>query len=240
MDWLDWLKVGGVVIILLAILGAYLERKEKRQQELEEAERIRQMKIEKEERRRQKELEEAERQRQKELEEAERQRQEEMKEEKYFADALKKNICPQCGSKGTLQELEDERVQGPYIFKGMITKTYRYTSDQRRMENWQRHFENAVGCTQCDYHKVYSQDYDYNVKEMADDGYNCPKCNEKDSVYLKEVKTADRYQANKEVEEQTAKGTKTRYIKVTKLLEEETYACKHCDFTSVATLTKEL
>lgn len=218
MDWLDWLKIGGVVLVLLAILGAYLERKEKRQKAMEEEERRRQREIEREEER----------------------RKEEMKEEKYFGDALKKNICPQCGSKGTLQELENERVRGPYIFKGMLTETYRRTSDQRRMENWQRHFEDALGCTQCDYHKVYSQDYNYNVKEIADDGYCCPKCNEKNSVYLKEVKTADRYQANKEVEEQTAKGTKTRYIKVTKFLEEETYACKHCDFTSVATLTKEL
>lgn len=218
MDWLDWLKIGGVVLVLLAILGAYLERKEKRQKAIEEAERIRQQ----------------------ELEEAERIRQEEMEEEEYFDDALNKNICPQCGSKGTLQELEDERVRGPYIFKGMVTETYRRTSDQRRMENWQRHFEDALGCTQCDYHKVYSRDYNYNVKEMADDGYCCPKCNEKNSVYLKEVKTADRYQANREVEEQTAKGSKTRYIKVTKLLEEETYACRNCDFTSVATLTKEL
>ena len=200
MDWLDWLKVGGVVIVLLAILGAYLERKEK----------------------------------------AELKRQEEMKEEDDFYDALEKNICPQCGSKGTLKELDDEKVSGPYVFKGMVTETEQRTGDERRMENWQRHFEDALGCTQCDYHKVYSRDYNSNVKEIADDGFCCPKCNERNSVYLKEVKTVDRYQANKEVEEQTARGTKTRYIKVTKVVEEETYACKNCDFTSVATLTKEL
>lgn len=200
MDWLDWLKVGGVVIVLLAILGTYLERKEK----------------------------------------AELKRQEEMKEEEDFYDALEKNICPQCGSKGTLKELDDEKVYGPYVFKGMVTETEQRTGDERRMENWQRHFEDALGCTQCDYHKVYSRDYNSNVKEIADDGFCCPKCNERNSVYLKEVKTVDRYQANKEVEEQTARGTKTRYIKVTKVVEEETYACKNCDFTSVATLTKEL
>lgn len=200
MDWLDWLKVGGVVIVLLAILGAYLERKEK----------------------------------------AELKRQEEMKEEEYFYDAIAKNICPQCGAKGALKELEDESVFGPYVFKGMVTKTERRTGDERRMENWQRHSEDALGCTQCDYHKVYEREINYNVKEIADEGYRCPKCNKTDSVYLKGVKTADRYQANKEVEEQTARGTKTRYIKVTKVVEEETYACKNCDFTSVATLTKEL
>lgn len=200
MDWLDWLKIGGVVLVLLAILGVYLERKEK----------------------------------------AERKRREEMKEEADFHDALEKNICPQCGSKGTLQELKDERVRDLYIFKGMVTKTERRTGDERRMENWQRHFEDALSCTQCDYHKVYRRDYNCNVKDIADNGYWCPKCNEKDSVYLKEVKTADRYQANKEVEEQTARGTKTRYIKITKLVEEETYACRNCDFTSVAMLTKEL
>lgn len=197
---MDWLKIGGVVLLLLAILGAYLERKEK----------------------------------------AKRKRQDEMKEEEYFSDALEKNICPQCGSKGTLQELEDEAVYGPYVFKGVVTETDDETGDERRMESWQRHFENALTCTQCDYHKVYDRDFDYNVKKIADRGYKCPKCNERDSVYLKEVKSVDRYQANKEVEEQTARGSKTRYIKITKVVEEETYACKHCDFTSVATLTREL
>lgn len=207
MDWLDWLKIGGVVFVLLAILGAYLERKEKRQKAMEEAERL---------------------------------RQEEMKEEDDFYDALDKNICPQCGSKGTLEELDDESVWGPYVFKGMVTKTDRHTGDERRMESWQRHIENVLGCTQCDYHKSYKDKGNYDVKMIADNGFRCPKCNEKNSVYLKEVKTADRYQANKQVEEQTARGTKTRYIKITKLVEEETYACKNCDFTSVATLTKEL
>lgn len=196
MDWLDWLKIGGVVLVLLAILGAYLERKEKRQKAMEE--------------------------------------------EDDFYDALDKNICPQCGAKGALKELDDEYVSGPYVFKGMVTKTERRTGDERRMENWQKHIEHSLGCTQCDYHKVYENELNYNVKEIADKGYRCPKCNEKNSVYLKEVKTADRYQANKQVEEQTARGTKTRYIKITKLVEEETYACKNCDFTSVATLTKEL
>ncbi|WP_273393455.1 hypothetical protein [Actinobacillus porcinus] len=200
MDWLDWLKVGGVVIVLLAILGTYLERKEK----------------------------------------AELKRQEEMKEEEYFYDALEKNICPQCGAKGTLKELDDEKVYGPYVFKGMVTETERCTGDERRMESWQIHFENVLGCTQCDYHKSYKDKINYDIKYIADNGSSCPKCNKTDSVYLKGVKTADRYQANKEVEEQTARGTKTRYIKVTKVVEEETYACKNCDFTSVATLTKEL
>lgn len=207
MDWLDWLKIGGVVLVLLAILGAYLERKEKRQKAMEEAERL---------------------------------RQEEMKEEDDFYDALDKNICPQCGAKGTLEELDDKNVSGPYIFKGMVTKTDRRTGDERRMESWQKHIENALGCTQCDYHKSYKDKINYDIKFIADNGSRCPKCNERDSVYLKEVKTADRYQANKQVEEQTARGTKTRYIKITKLVEEETYACKNCDFTSVATLTKEL
>lgn len=200
MDWLDWLKIGGVVLVLLAILGAYLERKEK----------------------------------------AERKRREEMKEEANFDDALEKDICPQCGSKGTLLELTEEFVLEPYIFKGMVTETELLTGDERRMESWQRNSKHTLGCTQCDYHKVYSEKSNYNVKDIADWGFSCPKCNERDSVYLKEVKTADRYQANKEVEEKTARGTKTRYIKVTKVVEEETYACKNCDFTSVATLTKEL
>lgn len=208
MDWLDWLKIGGVVFVLLFILGLYQERKEKRQKAMEEAERL---------------------------------RQEEMKEEESFYDALEKNICPKCGAKGTLQELDDKCVSGPYVFKGMVTKTDRRTGDERRMESWQRHNENALSCTQCDYSKLYVWKPNFAIKEIADSRYcRCPKCNKLDSVYLKEVKTADRYQANKQVEEQTARGTKTRYIKITKLVEEETYACKNCDFTSVATLTKEL
>lgn len=197
MDWLDWLKIGGGVVLLLMILGWYQERKEKCK--------------------------------------------EEMKEEDDFSDALRKNICPQCGTKGSLNELEDEYVSTPYEFKGMVTEEDDEQNGERRMQAWSRDFERAVGCTQCDYHKVYRYTLDYNVKEMADASYGCcPQCREKNSVYLKDIKTTDRYQANKEVEETTARGTKSRYIKITKVVEEETYACKNCDFTSVATVTREL
>ncbi|MBN6711048.1 hypothetical protein JFL47_07375 [Haemophilus haemoglobinophilus] len=194
MEWLDWLKIGGGVLILLAIVGYFMEKKEK----------------------------------------AERKRQEEMAEEADFYDALYKNICPQCGSKGTLEKRKDEYKSTPYIFKGMTTEY------DRRMESWERRIERALGCTKCDYHTVYEDTLKYDVKEIADDGYPCPKCNENDSVYLKDVKSLERISANKEVEETTARGTKTRYIKVMKQLEEETYACRNCDFTSVATVTREL
>lgn len=207
MDWLDWLKIAGGVVVLLAILGWHLERKEK-----------------------------AERKRQ----EEELKRQEEMKEEEDFYDALDKNICPQCGTKGSLKELEDERVLTPYEFKGMVTEEDDEQDCERRMQAWSRDFDRAVGCTQCDYHKVYRSTLDYNVKDIADKGRRCPQCSEMDSVYLKDIKTTDRYQANKEVKETTARGTKSRYIKITKVVEEETYACKNCDFTSVATVTREL
>ncbi|OOR98071.1 hypothetical protein B0187_09735 [Haemophilus paracuniculus] len=217
MNWLDWLKIGGVVVVLLAILGWYLERKQKRQEELEEAER----------------------KRQEELEEAERKRQEEMKEEDNFVDALLKNICPQCGTKESLKKLEDESSSTPYALEGMMTIKDRKQDCERRMQVWTRFSERAIGCTQCDYHKVYYDTLTYNVKKIADYHFECPQCGEED-VYLKDIKATDRYQANKEVIETTARGTKSRYIKVTKVVEEETYACKNCDFTSVATVTTEL
>lgn len=79
------------------------------------------------------------------------------------------------------------------------------------------------------------------MKEIADEGYRCPKCDKRDSVYLKDVKVVERYPANKEVTETTSSGkSKTRFIKVMKVIEDETYACKNCDFTSVATVTREL
>lgn len=69
----------------------------------------------------------------------------------------------------------------------------------------------------------------------------CPKCDKSDSVYLKDVKVVERYLGNKEVTETTSSGkSKTRFIKVMKVIEDETYACKNCDFTRVATVTREL
>ncbi|OOH89065.1 hypothetical protein BMT54_07375 [Pasteurellaceae bacterium 15-036681] len=200
MNWLDWLKIGLGIFVLLCIVGYFADRKET----------------------------------------AKRKRLEEMKEEEYFRDALKKNICPQCGTKGSLQELEDERVRSPYTFKGLVTKFDRKAKVDRRMETWERKFEDALRCTQCDYHKVYRREVDYNVKVIADGGYDCPKCGKIDSVYLKGVIAKECYTSNKEVEEKNSRGTKKRYIKVTKSLEEETYGCRNCDFHSVATVTKEL
>jgi hypothetical protein len=109
------------------------------------------------------------------------------------------------------------------------------------MESWKIDFENVTGCTQCDYRTSKVRAYDHNVKEIADEGYGCPKCDKSNSVYLKDVKIVERYPANKEVTETTSSGkSKTRFIKVMKVIEDETYACKNCDFTSVATVTREL
>ena len=44
----------------------------------------------------------------------------------------------------------------------------------------------------------------------------------------------------KKVEETTSRGTKTRYIKVMKSLEEEIYCCHNCDFVSLVTVTRDL
>lgn len=145
-------------------------------------------------------------------------------------------ICPQCGAENAVVRLKDEDVWKPYVFKGFKT------IKGRRMEYYQRTVDRIKGCNQCDYRTIEKTNtYDYDVKEMADDeGFCCPKCDARDSVYLKEVVMKDRFASNKEVEETTSRGKKTRYIKVMKLIEEETYACKNCDFTSVATVTKEL
>lgn len=178
MGWLEWIGVGAGVLVLLAIIGYFIEKKEKAEKK---------------------------------------------------AAAVR---CPKCGADNAIY---DEKTSGPYVFNGIINE------DGRRMESWKKDFETVTGCTQCDYRTSKVRAFDYNVKEIADEGYRCPKCDEKDSVYLKEIKVVERYPANKEVTETTSSGkSKTRFIKVMKVIEDETYACKNCDFTSVATVTREL
>lgn len=167
------------------------------------------------------EAEEAERIAREEAEEAERERQE--------------KICPACGAEDAIHRLKDADIWKPYVFKGMTT------IKGRRMEYFQRTVDRIKGCNQCDYREVIKSDtYDYTVREMADDGYACPKCDTKNAIYLKNVEVKERYASSREVEETTSRGSKTRYIKVMKILEEETYMCKNCDFTSVASVSKDL
>lgn len=178
MGWLEWIGVGAGVLVLLAIIGYFIEKKEKAEKK---------------------------------------------------AAAVR---CPKCGADNAIY---DEKTSGPYVFNGIINE------DGRRMESWKIDFETVTGCTQCDYRTSKVRAFDYNVKEIADEGYSCPKCDKRDSVYLKDVKVVERYPANKEVTETTSSGkSKTSFIKVMKVIEDETYACKNCDFTSVATVTREL
>ncbi len=178
MGWLEWIGVGAGVLVLLAIIGYFIEKKEKAEKK---------------------------------------------------AAAVR---CPKCGADNAIY---DEKTSGPYVFNGIINE------DGRRMESWKIDFETVTGCTQCDYRTSKVRAFDYNVKEIADEGYSCPKCDKRDSVYLKDVKVVERYPANKEVTETTSSGkSKTRFIKVMKVIEDETYACKNCDFTSVTTVTREL
>lgn len=157
----------------------------------------------------------------KEAEKAERERQE--------------KICPACGAEDAIHRLKDADIWKPYVFKGMTT------INGRRMEYFQRTVDRIKGCNQCDYREVIKSDtYDYTVREMADNGYECPKCDTKNAIYLKGVEVKDRYASSREVEETTSRGSKTRYVKVMKILEEETYMCKNCDFTSVASVAKDL
>ena len=178
MGWLEWIGVGAGVLVLLAIIGYFIEKKEKAEKK---------------------------------------------------AAAVR---CPKCGADNAIY---DEKTSGQYVFNGIINE------DGRRMESWKKDFESVTGCTQCDYRTSKVRAFNYNVKEIADEGYRCPKCDKRDSVYLKDVKVVERYPANKEVTETTSSGkSKTRFIKVMKVIEDETYACKNCDFTSVATVTREL
>ena len=179
MGLLGWVGVGAGVLVLLAIIGYFIEKKEKAEKK---------------------------------------------------AAAVR---CPKCGADNAIKRLE--KIVGPYVFNGIINE------DGRRMESWKRDLGDVTGCTQCDYRTSKVMAFDHNVKEIADEGYGCPKCDKSNSVYLKDVKIVERYPANKEVTETTSSGkSKTRFIKVMKVIEDETYACKNCDFTSVATVTREL
>ena len=179
MGWLGWVGVGAGVLVLLAIIGYFIEKKEKAEKK---------------------------------------------------AAAVR---CPKCDADNAIKRLE--KIVGPYVFNGIINE------DGRRMESWKRDLGDVTGCTQCDYRTSKVMAFDHNVKEIADEGYGCPKCDKSNSVYLKDVKIVERYPANKEVTETTSSGkSKTRFIKVMKVIEDETYACKNCDFTSVATVTREL
>ena len=179
MGWLGWVGVGAGVLVLLAIIGYFIEKKEKAEKK---------------------------------------------------AAAVR---CPKCGADNAIKRLE--KIVGPYVFNGIINE------DGRRMESWKGDLGDVTGCTQCDYRTSKVMAFDHNVKEIADEGYGCPKCDKSNSVYLKDVKIVERYPANKEVTETTSSGkSKTRFIKVMKVIEDETYACKNCDFTSVATVTREL
>ncbi|QBQ63635.1 hypothetical protein EXH44_05020 [Actinobacillus indolicus] len=213
--------ISGIVMTITNKIKVKAKAERIAREEAEEAERIAREEAEEAERIAREEAEEAERIARKEAQEAERERQE--------------KICPACGAEDAIHRLKDADIWKPYVFKGMTT------IKGRRMEYFQRTVDRIKGCNQCDYREVIKSDtYDYTVREMADDGYECPKCDTKNAIYLKGVEVKDRYASSREVEETTSRGSKTRYIKVMKILEEETYACKNCDFTSVASVAKDL
>lgn len=217
VDAVSVLLFGIIVLVIISLIsGIIMAIKNKIK-----AERIEREKAEEAERIEREKAEKAERVAREEAEEAERERQE--------------KICPACGAEDAIHRLKDADIWKPYVFKGMTT------IKGRRMEYFQRTVDRIKGCNQCDYREVIKSDtYDYTVREMADNGYECPKCDTKNAIYLKGVEVKDRYASSREVEETTSRGSKTRYIKVMKILEEETYACKNCDFTSVASVAKDL
>lgn len=161
---------------------------------------------------------------------------------RYVVDYVKSTICPSCGRIDSFYKDSEESYTGDARFIGR--KNIEDNEEEgviRNMEVFERIHHEIYRCNKCD-HKAEANTttFTYDARELAIDGYRCPKCNTSKSVYLKNVIQQDRYSANKEVEETTSRGTKTRYIKVMKLIEEETYCCHNCDFVSVATVTRDL
>lgn len=157
---------------------------------------------------------------------------------KSTIEKIDETICPSCNTVGSFEyditNLSTARFIGRKDFKEEDGIT-------RNMEVFERTRYNVYHCNQCNYKKeIEGGKSKYTPKEIAEEGYRCPKCNERETVYLKDVKQLERYASNKEVEETTSRGTKTRYIKVMKSLEEETYCCHNCDFVSLATVTRDL
>jgi len=160
----------------------------------------------------------------------------------YRVDYINSTICPSCGRIDSFYKDSEESYTGDARFIGR--KNIEDNEEEgviRNMEVFERIHHEIYRCNKCD-HKAEANTttFTYDARELAIDGYRCPKCNTSKSVYLKNVIQQDRYSANKEVEETTSRGTKTRYIKVMKLIEEETYCCHNCDFVSVATVTRDL
>lgn len=71
--------------------------------------------------------------------------------------------------------------------------------------------------------------------------YTCESCGEEDALEYVNTTEEDRYIANKEVTEKTAKGNyKTRNVKITKVVEKTHYKCKFCGAEYTTKNTREL
>lgn len=153
---------------------------------------------------------------------------------------INKTICPSCNTVGSFEEDLSKSYFSAFRFIGR--KDFKEEDGiTRNMEVFERASHEIRRCNQCNYEdEIDGGKFEYTTKEIVEREYRCPKCNEWGTVYLKDVKQLERYASNKEVEETTSRGTKTRYIKVMKSLEEETYCCHNCDFVSVATVTRDL
>ena len=158
----------------------------------------------------------------------------------YTIKQIDKTICPSCNTLGSFEEDPSTRYFSAFRFIGR--KDFKKEDGiARNMEVFERDLHKVHRCNQCNYEdEIDVSKLKYNPKEIAEEGYSCPKCNERGTVYLKDVKQLERYASNKEVEETTSRGTKTRYIKVMKSLEEEIYCCHNCDFVSLVTVTRDL
>ena len=159
----------------------------------------------------------------------------------YRVDDINSTVCPSCGRIDSFYKDSEESYTGDARLIGRKNISNEEKGVTRNMEVFERIHHIICRCNKCD-HKAETKTttFTYDARELAIDGYRCPKCDMSKSVYLKNVIQQDRYSANKEVEETTSRGTKTRYIKVMKLIEEETYCCHNCDFVSVATVTRDL
>lgn len=81
------------------------------------------------------------------------------------------------------------------------------------------------------------------IKKEAEEKafYTCESCGKEDALKYVNTTEEERYIANKQVSERTARGNyKTRNVKITKVVEKKHYKCKFCGAGYTTKSTREL
>lgn len=164
----------------------------------------------------------------------------EEEEEKAEAERERlEKICPQCHAEDAIKRSRnrvDYRLIGKVNEMVLIESPIQYseaTGDKYRVTD-----EVHYTCKYCDYTRTERKESE--EIPIRDGDIYCTKCYW-GTLHWRDTKELDRYQAPKAVEEKTAQGkTKTRNVKCTKVVEEYLFGCDECDFTTTATITREL